>query len=104
MAARRAGARSLRSLLGWRPLRRCACRPYAATTERQGPVRRTSEIRGWIANRRQQQADYTRPQEIGSAKGRPSLLVRAVLDGVAYCCLKTAKTIWVWRCDPARDR
>ena len=66
-------------------------RHHGAT--RTGKAYFAAEIRDWIANRRQQQADYTRPQEIGSAKGRPSLLVRALLDGVAYCYLKTAKTL-----------
>jgi hypothetical protein len=34
-----------------------------------------------------------RPEEIGSAKGRWLRLVRALFDGVAYCYLKTAKTL-----------
>src|SRR5262245_38962904 len=44
-----------------------------------------AEVRDWIANRRQRQADYMRPEEIGAAKDRPFLLLRAPLDGVAYC-------------------
>ena len=39
------------------------------------------------------QADYMRPEEIGSAKGRSLLLVRALLDGVAYCYLMTLLAI-----------
>src|SRR5262249_46311366 len=67
-------------------------RHHGAT--RTGKAYFVAEIADWIATPRQQQADYTRPQEIGSAaKGRPSLLVRALLDGVAYCYLKTAKTL-----------
>jgi hypothetical protein len=44
-----------------------------------------AEIRDWIANRRQRQADYMSPKEIGAAKDRAYLLQRAVLDGVASC-------------------
>src|SRR5262245_26138674 len=44
-----------------------------------------AEIRDWIANRRQRQTDYMRPEEIGAAADRPFLLMRALLDGVASC-------------------
>jgi hypothetical protein len=42
-------------------------------------------ITDWIENRRQRTGDHMRPEEIGAAKDRPFLLLRALLDGVAYC-------------------
>ena len=44
-----------------------------------------SEIQDWVANRRQRSDDYMGADEIGAAKDRPFLLLRALLDGVANC-------------------
>src|SRR5262249_24115399 len=43
-----------------------------------------AEIKDWLANRQQRAQDYMRPDEIGVAKDRPFLLLRALLDGLAY--------------------
>lgn len=42
------------------------------------------QIRDWVANRRQREADYMRPEEIGAAENRPFLLLRALVDGAAH--------------------
>jgi hypothetical protein len=41
-------------------------------------------ITDWIANRRQRAPDYMQPNEIGAAKRRASLLLRSIVDGIAF--------------------
>ena len=41
-------------------------------------------ITDWVASRRQRAADYMQPNEIGAAKRRAFLLLRAIVDGIAF--------------------
>jgi hypothetical protein len=47
-------------------------------------ARLVEAIDDWIANRRQRAVDYMRPNEIGAAKRRGLLLLRAIVDGIVF--------------------